>query len=66
MMNENNKFKFIDLFSGLGAFHISAKQYGGKCVLIEFSFTIEAALNNSSSSLEPGHSSIIRSLILGY
>lgn len=32
-MTPKPKFTFIDLFSGIGSFHYSFQQLGGKCVL---------------------------------
>jgi len=33
MKNSNKKLKFIDLFSGLGGFHVAMRDFNGECVL---------------------------------
>jgi DNA (cytosine-5)-methyltransferase 1 len=47
-MSTRSKFRFVDLFAGLGGFHLAAKHFGGKCVFTsEIDEDLQAVYQNN-------------------
>ncbi len=66
MNKQNNKFKFIDLFAGIGGFRIPLEEYGGHC--IGFSEIDKTAIEtykknfNTESEIEFGDISKVKNI----